>query len=115
MSNTIKKGELFLKEITNRLSGDQSAATAAQITRKAISAFESQIAGLNAEIVDAEDAVETAQDKLKDAIYPTEKFDNNRAYCASIVAAQAKVDAAKEKLDDLNASLAYFTGLLATV
>jgi len=115
MSNEVKKGKLFLKEVMGRLKGDDAEVKGAKITRKAISAFESQIAGLNASLVDAEDNLETKQEELQNTIYPTETFSDNKSYCASIVRAQEAVDAAQENVDNIKESLKFFKGLLAKI
>jgi len=115
MSHEIKKGELFLKEVMNRLSGDQDAALAAKITRKAISAFDSQIAGLNAKLVDAEEAVENAEEELKEAIYPKVMITDNRQYCNNIVKSAERLDNAKEEVKTIKESLDFFNDLLSKV
>lgn len=115
MSHDLKKGSLFLKEVLKRIQGDQAEAVAAKITRKAISAFDAQIAGLNAKLVDAEDALENTQEAFTEAIYPKEVFTDNKSYCQSIVNAQEAVDSAQEDVDNIKASLEMFKTLLSKI
>lgn len=115
MSNEVTKGKLFLQEVLNRLTGDNDAAKAAQITRKSLSAFEGQIAALNAQLVDDENTLEDAKTALNNAIYPINLFKDNRNYCALIVDAQEAIDEAQETVDNTTNSIKYFQDLLAKV
>lgn len=107
----MSKGTLFAKEVLARLKGDNADATAAKISRKAISAFEGQVAALNARKIDQETAVEEAEEALKAAIYPIEMFSSNESYVRSIANAQQRVDDAKDALAATEKSIAYFTGI----
>lgn len=106
------KGQLFVKEVIARLKGDNAEATASKIGRKAISAFEGQLAGLNANKIDQETAVEDAEEALKTAIYPTEMFSSNEAYIRNIVSAQERLDNAIEELAATEKSIKYFSSIL---
>jgi hypothetical protein len=112
MSNDLKKAGLFLDEILKRLKGDDEGALASKISRKAISAIDSQIAGLQSKIVDAELDVENAEDALQDAIFPAKLFTSNKEYCQGIINAQDKLDEKKAELDALKKDLEYFRELL---
>lgn len=112
MSNTLKKGDLFIKEVISRISGDDKAALAAKISRKAISAIEGQLASLKAKEVDDENAVEDAQENLNNALYPTEMFSNNKGYCERIVAAQENLEQAEEILQQTKDSILFFISIL---
>jgi major membrane immunogen (membrane-anchored lipoprotein) len=114
MSTEIKKGKMFIKEVVGRLKGDDAEVKGAKIGRKAISAVEGQIAALKCRIVDLESTKENAEEGLKDALYPTEVFSDNKAYCDNIVRKQQAVDAAADSLDEATESLKYFEDLLAT-
>jgi len=113
MANELKKGELFIKEVLAKLKGDGAEALAAKVGRKALSAFEGQIASLNSKKVDQENAVEEAQEALDAATYPTSVFSSNQSYIDGILRAQKAVDQAQEDLDSTNKALEYFTGKLA--
>lgn len=115
MSSTAKKGELFVKEVMNRLKGDDNAALANKIGRKAVSAFDGQIASLKSRLVDDENTLEEAQEALKDTIYPTAMFSNNQAYCQSIVNAQQTVEAAENILKNTQDSIKFFEELLEKI
>jgi len=112
MSNTVKKGGLFVKEVLNRLKGDDKEALAAKISRKAISAIEGQLASLKAKEVDDENAVEEAQEALNNALYPTEMFTNNKSYCDSIVRKQEELYEAEDNLKQTKDSIVFFNSIL---
>lgn len=113
MSNTAKKGELFLKQVIARLKGDNNEVLAAKISRKGLSAFDGQIAALKARVVDQETSVEDAAEALENAIYPTEMFSDNQYYIRNIVDKQNRLDEAITALEATNKSLAYFNALVA--
>lgn len=108
MANEVKKGELFIKEVVARLKGDGAEAIAAKVGRKALSAFEGQIAALKSKKVDLENAVEEAEDRLKEATFPTSVFSSNQNYIDDILRAQGAVDQAKENLATTQKALEYF-------
>jgi formylmethanofuran:tetrahydromethanopterin formyltransferase len=113
MSSNLKKGELFVKEVVARIKGDDAEAKASKIARKAISAIDVQIATLKGKVVEAEVNVESKEESLKAALYPTEVFSNNQIYCENIRRANEAFEAAKDELEDLNASIKFFEGVLA--
>jgi len=114
MANEVKKGELFIREVLAKLKGDGAEATAAKVGRKALSAFEGQIASLNSKKVDLENAVEEAEEALSSATFPTSVFSNNQSYIDGILSAQKSVDQAKENLESVNKALEYFNTKLAS-
>lgn len=112
MENTGKKVTSFVKEVVARITGDGAEATAQKVGRKAMSALESQVAALKAQLVDDETRVEDAEEALNVAIYPTEMFRDNRAYCANIARAQANLDEAVERKTATEESIVFFKTLL---
>jgi len=112
MENTSKKVNSFVKEVVARLKGDDNEVVAQKVARKAMSALEGQVAALKAQLVDDEQRVEDAQERLDNAIYPTEVFTDNRMYCQRIVAAQESLDSANEVLTATQESIEFFTKLL---
>jgi len=108
----MKKGGLFVKEVLNRLKGDDKEALAAKISRKAISAIEGQLASLRAKEVDDENAVEEAQEAINNALYPTEMFTNNKSYCDSIVDKQEELYEAEDTLKQTKESIVFFNSIL---
>lgn len=102
----------FIKEVTARLKGDEQGVLAAKIERKASSAIKSQIAALTSHIVDAESSVEEAEERLQNAIYPTQMITNNNDYIAGIKSAKEDLDEKQTYLSDVKESLAYFESLL---
>ena len=101
----------FLKQTLAFLKGDEAGVIAAQNERKSRSAFKRQISGLESKQVDAEAAVEDAQDALTRALYPTTRITNNETYIRSITSAQQTLDSAKATLEAINESLAYYAKL----
>lgn len=101
----------FVNEVMARLKGDDDKVVAERNYRKANSAIKGQISGLDAKKVDAEVALEEAQDKLAAAKYPTKLINDNSNYVRNIVERQEAVDSAKEALENINESLSYFQGL----
>lgn len=113
MANELTKGKLFIKEVTARLKGDDNEALAAKISRKAVSAFEGQLASLNSKKVDLENTLEEALEHLHDSIYPTKVFSSNEQYIQNILSAQKAVDQAQENLDATERAIEYFTTKLS--
>lgn len=109
----MSKVNLFIREVTALLKGDDAQATAAKNARKAVSAFDSQIAALNASVVDLENAKEDAEEALKLAKFPTNLITDAQSYIRNIVAAQEALDAANAKLEETQKSLEYFQSLKA--
>lgn len=112
MSNEVKKGTLFIKEVAARIKGDDAEAQAAKISRKALSAVEGQIAALKAKEVDLENSLEDAVDALNNAKFPIVVFTNNQNYINNIKTAQNNFDTAKEELESVRESITYFNSLL---
>ena len=113
MSKT-RECTLFVQQVMARLKGDDTAALAAKIARKAVSAVDSQIAALNASQVDAEDAVEEATEALNVAKYPIEEIKDGKNYIRGIQMAEDKLAQATQALEDLNKSIKYFEDLAAS-
>ncbi len=110
----LKRGQLFAKQVLARLVGDGNEEKANKIARKSLSAIDAQVAGLTAKEVDAENAVEEAEEALNSAIYPSEMISNNESYCRNIVMHQQYVDDAKATLNQIKESKEFFEGLLKT-
>ena len=111
----LKKTELFAKEVLAKLKGDGNEALANKIARKAISAFEGQIAALKAKEVDDENSVEDAQEALANALYPTSMFSDNKSYCQNIVNHQQLLDGTIDILQQTKNSITFFEGLLNSI
>lgn len=112
MANEMKKGALFVKAVVARLKGDDAEVKGVKIARKAISAVEVQIAGLNAKQVDAEVALETAKEALADAKFPCDLITDGKAYCDKIVRAQELVQTRETELESIQHSIEFFRELL---
>ncbi len=111
----MKKGEKFVAQVVAFLKGDGNEELANKIARKAISAFDGQVAALKAKEVDDENTVEDMEDALKEAIFPTKMFSDNKAYCQNIVYYQEKVNDAKAVLENTRASIKFFADLLESI
>lgn len=114
MSNEMKKGELFIKQVIAKLKGDDAEVKAAKISRKALSAMEGQLAALKAKLVDNEDTVDTAKENLDAAIYPTELITDNQRYCQNIVNAQIRLAEEEEDLESVKTQIKNFENLIKT-
>jgi len=101
----------FVRTVVARLKGDDAEVLALKIERKANSAFKGQIAALEAKVVDLENTVADKEEALQNAIYPSVLFTDNNTYIRSIQSAQAELDRAKENLEEVTNSIAYFTDL----
>jgi hypothetical protein len=71
----------YMKEALAIIKGDTAEAIAAKNERKGKSAFESQIAALRAKLVDDESAIEEAEEKLKEAYYPSSIISDAKCEC----------------------------------
>lgn len=100
----------FGKEVLARLVGDNNEVQAQKITRKAMSAVGGQIASLKANLVDAELELDNAREAYDNAKYPSSYPNNNSEYCEGLVDAQAQVDRAQDKVDDIKDSIEFFEG-----
>lgn len=111
-STTVKKGELFVKEVVARIKGDGAEALGAKIARKAINSVEGQLAALKAKQVDLECTMEDAEDALKTAKFPTEMITNSNNYINAIKVAHLNLEEAKTNLEDVKTSISFFEDLL---
>lgn len=103
----------FVKQVIARLSGDEAEVTAQKNYRKASSAVKSQLAALEAKLVDDEVKLEEATEALDNAKFPTLSISNNQSYVEKIRDAQADVEDAEEALKQTQESIGYFQKLQA--
>lgn len=108
MSNVVKT---FADLVVARLTGDDAKVKAIRIEKKAKSAFKSQLAALEASIVDAEMHVEEALESFNNAVVPDGDITDGKSYMVGITRAQEQLDNKEETLKGLQESLAYFTEL----
>lgn len=106
MSNKVS---LFIKEVTARLTGDTASVTATRNARKALAAFDSQLAGLASKKVDLEDELEQCEENLKNATFPTSLINDGKQYLQTVRSYQESLDAKKQELANLEHSVKYFT------
>jgi hypothetical protein len=112
---SVKKASSFVKEVMARITGDSDKATAERNYRLASAAIEGQLSSLTGSRVKAEVELETKQDNLESAIYPTKLIDDSGEYCRNIAYCQEKVNDAQDKLDAIEVSIAYFEALRTKV
>jgi hypothetical protein len=98
--STTEKVSLFVQETIARIKGDDNEVIALYNERRCKSTLDAQIGVEEAEIVRLEDSVTTAEEALKDAIYPKYKLEDTSSYIANIRAARKKVEKAKSDLKE---------------
>lgn len=108
---TQKASAKFAKGVNDRMEEGTTAGLVDSIAKKAANAIDSQISGLKYQLTEKEAALEAAEAKLNEAIYPTSDITNAKAYCQNIANAQMAVDAAEADLVATEDSLAYFEAL----
>lgn len=109
----MNKVSLFVKETISRLKGDDTSVIAIKNYRKAEAALKSQVANLEAAVVDQESTVENAEDALANAKFPVNLITDNTSYLRGIKNAQESLDAAKSVLSNTKDNITYFKTVLA--
>lgn len=108
MSNKVSN---YIKQTLAFLKGDEEGQLAARNERKADSILRGQLATLENEKVNAEIALETAQDELAIAKYPTKLIGSPESYIEGIKSAREKVVKAEKHVKDIQSSIEYWTAL----
>lgn len=93
------------------INSDKAEEISNQNFRKANSAFRSQIAGLEAQLVDAENAVESATSAFAASITPKSVITDNASYMENILRSRNNLFNANERLTKLQEDIAFFTDL----
>lgn len=101
----------FLKVMEGILTADDNKVLAGRNANKAEAAVEQQLSAQRSELTDRNIALEEAEDALKAVKYPKTKIENGKDYIRSIRDAQARVDAAKDAVEETNNNIAYFEAL----
>lgn len=112
MSDTQKTVSSFVREVLARLKGDAETVIAEKNERKARSAFNGQIAALEARIVDSEDKVGEAEEAFKAAKYPVVIIGSAQSFVEGVRNAHTKWESAKDELSALKESLTFFKNLV---
>jgi uncharacterized protein (DUF111 family) len=102
---------LFLKQVVARIKGDDAKTKAVRITRKCLSAIKAQIASLESEAENAKIRLEDAEEKMKNAIYPDQLFENSVDYLQSVANAHDEVDKARQRWEAIQTSIRFFTSV----
>lgn len=103
----------YLKETLARITGNADKVIAEKNYRKATAAIKGQLASLEATLVNAEDELETANEALNDASYPTILIGASSNYIEGLAMAQDNVDAAQDHVKDVKASIEFYKRKLA--
>jgi chromosome segregation ATPase len=102
----------FAQTLLALVKGDKDEQLALHNERRAASAIKKQIHSLEDRKTSLEEELEDANDKLKEAKYPTTyKLGENSNYCSNIKTAQEKVDTIQEEIKNIEESIKYFEGL----
>lgn len=96
----------FVKETLARLAGDEKEVISQKNYRKATLIVTGQIGALKLKLSDDESQLEAAEEKLKEAKFPTTLITNNEAYMRAINEAKQVVKAAKKVVADTKHSIA---------
>lgn len=110
---TAKASAKFSKGVQARMDEGSTAGLVESISKKAAAAIDSQISGLEYQITEKESALDAAEARLNEAIYPKDDITNPKAYCQGIANAQLAYDTAEAELTAAEESLAYFKALKA--
>lgn len=102
LSNYAKQTIAFLK-------GDEEGQIVARNERKADAILRGQLSSLDNKKVNAEIEVETAQDNLDRAKFPTELISDGESYLKGIREAQEHLEATQEALAEIEESIEYWT------
>lgn len=109
---TVQKASAkFSKGVQSRMEEGSTAGLIESIAKKAASAIDGQISGLQYQITEKTSALEAAEARLLEAIYPKEDITNPKGYCQAIANAQLAVDQAEADLVATEDSLEYFQAL----
>ena len=107
------KMKSFVKEVIARMKGDDAEAQAQKNYRKASAAVSATIASLGAKLVDDENTLEDAQENLASTKWPTTLIGSGETYLANVKGAQESVDAAQDKVEQTQKSIAYWQVFLS--
>ena len=112
MANEVKKVSSFAKQVLAHLKGDGNEVLAQKIARKALNAYQSQVAALKSAEIDAELNLEDAVEKLDAAKFPTAMITDGQMYCQNVINAQGRVADATDELADVRDSIETFEALI---
>ena len=106
----------FVRLAIAKISGHDAEATALKIERKAIAALASQIAVQEALVIDYEQAVEDAEEKLDEArINSGNLIEDRDWYVQSIVDAHEFLEDSKKQLADLKEIIKFLKSELSNI
>lgn len=102
----------YIKETLARLTGDQDTVIAEKNFRKNSAAVRGQIAALEAQLVNAEDGLDTAKEALMTTKYPTTLSTGGQSYISAIARANEAVELKQAEVDQIKASIKFNQDLL---
>jgi DNA repair exonuclease SbcCD ATPase subunit len=113
MNTTVAK--TFIKQFVAMVKGDDAEVMAAKVQRKAKAALDSELANLNGELVDKEQALEDAKENLAKAIINNGyEIHDRRSYVRTLLEAEQAITKAEDSLEDLKHTITVLTEILDT-
>lgn len=110
------KEKNFVEKLIERLKGDDAQSVATKIQKKGAAALKSQIAIKQAELLNKEEAVETAKENALNALFNNDKaITNNDDYCRRILETDLAVEQAEESLAELKKDIEVLEAALVKV
>lgn len=98
----------FLKETLARITGDKDTVVAEKNFRKCTAAIKGQLSALESQLVNVEDDLDTANERLNTVKYPTTLTSGGEDYIEQLVSAQESVEYQEDRLKDIKASIEFF-------
>lgn len=109
------KVKSFVKETIARFKGDDAEVIAQKNYRKAVAAANAQISNQNSKLVDDENALEEAKEKLLNTMFPTTAIANGQDYLKAVRSAQEAVEICEKKVEETANSIAYWKDFVNTI
>lgn len=110
------KEKNFVEKLIERLKGDDAQSVAEKLQKKGAAALKSQIAVKQAEILNKEEAVESAKEAALNALFNNNNpIQNNDSYCEAILITDQKVEKAEQDLNNLKKDIEVLEAALVKV
>lgn len=97
----------YLKTVIAKITGDKAQDIAASNYRKAKSILKQQTASQENTMIELEEKLAQAEEKLQNAKYPAVKIEDARVYLNTIVEAQEEVDDVKAEIQSVKDFITY--------
>lgn len=109
----MSKVKSYIKEVLARFKGDKEEVVAQQNHRLACAAVKGQISALEGKLVEDEQAVIAAKERLDEVTYPTKRIIDMTTYVQNLREYQLEVEDAEAALNSTKESLEFFQSKLA--